>query len=341
MNYENPDILWWLGLLPILVLLCFWQLNVRFKRLRQGLGPLYKQFSSVLPRHFYGLAIALDLIALGLIFFALARPSWDFVLEEKRRIGTDIMILLDVSKSMDASDVKPTRMARAKREITDLLNLLKGDRVGLLVFAGVPFVQCPLTTDYAAARMFLDHLSTDTIPVPGTNIGDAIKLAVKSLDASQPEADGSKVIIVISDGEDHDPGALEAAALAKASGVQIFSIGVGSQEGAPITSQGGFIRDDSGKMVISKLDDSFLTRLSEAGASGGSFVRSDSGVFHLERIYRQLIRRDKPEQDDKGNSETQKVWNERFGVFAFLAMCFLVGKSIYLDWRFRRARVGE
>lgn len=339
MNYENPDILWWLTILPLMTIALFWQLQRRMKGLRLGLGPLYKQFSRVLPKRFYLLAILLDVVALGLLIFGLARPSWDFTLEERKRSGVDMMILLDVSKSMDASDVKPSRMARAKREITDLINLLRGDRVGLLVFAGVPFVQCPLTTDYSAARMFLDQLSTNTIPVPGTNIGDAIKLAVKSLDASQPSPDGDKVIIVISDGEDHDPNALEAAALAKTSGIQIFSIGVGSPEGAPIASKGGFLRDESGKMVISKLDDSFLSRLSEAGKDGGFFVRSATGGFHLERIYRQFIRSDNPVIDKVAEKvEKEKVWNERFGLFAFAAMCVFVVKSFYLDWRFKQIR---
>ncbi|MEE3253071.1 MAG: VWA domain-containing protein, partial [Nitrospinota bacterium] len=165
------------------------------------------------------------------LFIALTRPQWGYQWEDYKQEGVDIIIALDVSRSMLAKDIKPTRLERAKRKISDLLNMLKGDRIGLVAFAGTSFVQCPLTLDYAAARIFLNAIDTDLIPVQGTAIGDALR---KSTNAFRTQENKSRAIILITDGEDQTGQAMEAAEEAKKAGVKVFTIGIGKEIGAPL-----------------------------------------------------------------------------------------------------------
>jgi Ca-activated chloride channel family protein len=252
----------------------------------------------------------------------LAEPRYGFTWEEVKREGVDIVVALDVSDSMLVEDAetggKLSRLERAKREITDLLRLLEGDRIGLVAFAGTAFVECPLTLDYGAAEIFLDAIDTDLIPVKGTALGPALRTAMEAFEgASHP----SRAIVLITDGEDHTGQALQAATEAKAAGVRIFTIGIGRDEGAPIPAPGGgFRRDRGGEIILSRLDETTLQKI--ALETGGSYVRSVTGDVDLEKIYAQGIKATM--EDQELGSRRRQRWEERFQWVLGLALLALM-----------------
>ncbi|MGA1871616.1 MAG: VWA domain-containing protein [bacterium] len=262
------------------------------------------------------------LVVLFFLIFSLLQPRWGFHWEKIKRHGVDIMVAVDVSSSMLAEDVKPNRLERAKRELYDLLKMMEGDRIGLIAFAGTSFVQCPLTLDYGAFKMFLEYLSPDLIPVPGTAIYRSIKTAMESFERTEK---GSKAIILITDGEDHEEDPLKIAEEAKKRGIKIYPIGIGAEEGVPIPlpDGSGFKKDRDGNLILTKLDEPSLQKL--AIATDGSYVRSVTGDMDLERIYLEDIRKLKQR---KLGSERKKVWEERFQWFIFIALLFLVLEAI-------------
>ena len=257
------------------------------------------------------------------LLLALTRPQWGYQWKDYKQEGVDIIIALDVSRSMLAEDIKPNRLERAKRKISDLLNMLKGDRIGLVAFAGTSFVQCPLTLDYAAARIFLNAIDTDLIPVQGTALGDALR---KSTKAFRTQENKSRAIILITDGEDQTGQAMEAAEEAKKAGVKIFAIGIGKEIGAPLPDPNitsGFLKNKNGDVILTKLDETTLQQISLK--TGGSYVRSVTGDIDLKTIYLDQINKGL----DKNNftSERRKIWQERFQWFIFFAFLFLVYES--------------
>ncbi len=260
------------------------------------------------------------LLGITMIIVALARPRAGFEWRDIERRGAEIMVVVDVSQSMLAEDIKPNRLERARREIMDLLAMLEGDRIGLVLFAGVGFVQCPLTLDYSAMGLFLDHISESNIPVQGTAIGDALRLAIHSLENSEAEEGVERAIILITDGEDHESKPIAAAYNANEAGIKIYSIGMGSEGGAPVPkAEGGFVKDRQGRLVMSRLDESTLRQIAEI--TGGAYVRSTSGDLDLDVIYRQHIRKDLG-QGNLGESR-EKVWFEQYWLAAGLALLLL------------------
>ncbi len=289
-------------------------------------------FPSITGGRFW-LKASLVVLAIGLVVFALARPRIGFDWAEVRQKGVDIVIAVDVSQSMLAADIQPSRLERAKRKISDLLGMLDGDRVGLLAFAGVGFVQCPLTTDYAAVKMFLDYIDPDLIPVPGTALTDAIELATKSLAQGSPDSSAGRALIIITDGEDQDSSPVEAAKKAKEKGIKIFTIGIGQTDGAPIPEvSGGFKKDKNGNLVITKLNEDVLKEI--ALITDGTYVRSVSGDMDLEKIYRESLKGKTEEHEFE--STRQKLWHERYQWFVFAALLLLLVEFFSLD--FRRAK---
>ena len=209
------------------------------------------------------------------------------------------------------------RLERAKREIADLLNLLDGDRIGLVAFAGTAFVECPLTLDYSAASLFLEDIDTDLIPVKGTAIADAITTAVTAFEGGAAD---SRAVILITDGEDHTGRALAAAEEAQRQGVRIFAIGIGKPEGSPIPlARGGFRKDRNGEMILSKLDETTLQKI--ALTTGGKYVRSVTGDLDLESIYLEGIKTSLVDRDLE--SSRRKRWEHRFQWFLALALLAL------------------
>lgn len=319
----RPDLLWLLWAAPLLV--AFYIYVARKK------SALLKQFASLeLVQRLAGnysqerqtyKAVCI-VIALSLGVLSLAQPRYGFTWEDVKREGVDIVIALDVSDSMLVEDAesggKLTRIERAKREIIDLLQLLDGDRVGLVAFAGTAFLECPLTLDYAAAQIFLGTIDTDLIPVKGTDLSLAIRTSVEAFNSSN---ESSRAIILITDGEDHGGQALAAAEEAKKENVRVFTIGIGRDEGAPIPDpRGGFRKDRSGEMILSKLDEPTLQKI--ALNTGGRYVRSVTGDMDLEEIYTGGIKATL--QNQELGSKRRQHWEERFQWVLVIMLLFLM-----------------
>ncbi len=332
MRYGNLNLLWLLWLLPVCTFFFVWafkrkqKLILKFvsKELRDRLleGVSFKK------QHFKAFVL---LLTIFFIIVALIRPKWGFHWQEVKRKGVDIIVALDVSKSMLAEDVSPNRLQRAKREIVDLLELIQGDRVGLIAFAGTSFLQSPLTLDYGAVQIFLDDLSSDLIPIPGTAIGQAIETAIKSFDQKDKK---SRVLILITDGEDHQGKPVEVAKKAEEQKITIYTIGIGKKDGAPIPdSRGGFKKDKNGELILTHLDEGTLQKI--ALNTGGSYVRSVTGDLDLEKIYED-IRKSVEQKDLK--SGRRKRYEERYQWPLFIAIVLLVFEIFYSERRGRRKK---
>ncbi|MEM9292950.1 MAG: VWA domain-containing protein [Acidobacteriota bacterium] len=324
--------LWLMWLVPLLAIFFALSAAAAGKRLQRfAEAPTLKRLAqrvSCGKRIFKALLL---LLAVSALILTLARPQWGFTWEEVRRQGVDVVVAVDVSDSMLVRDVSSSgtldRLQRAKREIVDLLQILDGDRVGIVAFAGSAFLQCPLTLDYAAAEIFLDAVDSDSIPVKGTNLAAALET---SLDAFRGAGHPSRAIILITDGEDHSGRALQAARRAAEEEVRIFTIGIGRDEGAPIPDpRGGFRRDRSGSIVLSKLDESTLQQI--ALDTGGSYVRSVTGDVDLEQIYTQGIKA--VLEDQELESQQRRRWHERFQWTLLFAIACLMLESLISDRR--------
>ena len=329
MSLAHPSYLFLFWLIPALIFFYIYAFRKKDRLIKAFCGETLA--SELVPSHYRGrqkLKAALIIISFVFLITALMQPRWGFHWEDIKRHGVDILIAIDVSQSMLAEDIKPSRLERAKRKVYDLSQMLEGDRIGLIAFAGTSFVQCPLTLDYGAFKIFLDYLNPDLIPVPGTAIGNAIRKAVASF--SQHERT-SKALIIITDGEDHEGNPLEAAQEAKKQGIRIFTIGVGQEGGAPIPMKdgsGGFKKDERGEMVLSRLDETTLQKI--ALETGGSYVRSVTGDMDLDKIYREDIK-GKVEKKEL-HSTRKKRWEERFPWFIFIGV-LLLGLEFFIRER--------
>ena len=222
-------------------------------------------------------------LGLGFIILALARPQFGSKLREVTRQGVEIMLAVDVSNSMLAQDFEPSRLERTKFAIDRLAEKLHEDRIGLIVFAGDAYVQLPITSDYVTARNFARNISPDMVSRQGTALGAAIELASGSFSSG---SEGSRVIILISDGENHEDDAMAAAEAAARQGIKIYTIGIGTPEGAPIRIGGDFIKDEEGKMVVSKLDEQTLEQI--ALTTGGGYIRATNRSLGLDEIVQKI-----------------------------------------------------
>ncbi|MEA2102680.1 MAG: VWA domain-containing protein [Thermodesulfobacteriota bacterium] len=259
------------------------------------------------------------LAALACMLFALAGPRWGSHIQEVSQKGVDIMVALDVSPSMEVQDIKPSRLVRARHEVMDFMRIVRGDRVGLVVFSGAAFVQCPLTLDYGAIEMFLSQAGPDLVPVSGTDLGAAIE---KTLSCFDFDSRTDKVIILITDGEDNEGQGLAAAKKAAAQGVRIFVFGIGDPHGGPVPAaeKKGFATDPKGKIIMSKLDEKGLMQITEI--TGGVYVRSVTGDLDLDTLYFDGINAMTKVQELK--SEKIRVYEERFLYFLLAAFILLL-----------------
>ena len=328
MTLANGWILHFLWLLPM----AGFALIVRHRRRRQSMErfaepALLARLTADDHRGRRFIKGLLILCALGMLILAMAGPRWGNRYQEVSRKGVDIMLLVDVSRSMMVEDVKPNRLERARREIFDLIKVVEGDRIGLVAFSGAGFLQCPLTLDYAALEMFLNILEPGIIPVSGTNIGAAIETAMSAFDFKN-ETD--KVMLLITDGEDNEHRGLEAARDAARQGVKIFVFGIGEPSGGPVpagSEQGGFTKDREGNLVLSKLDEKTLQAL--ASVSGGDYVRAVAGDLDLDMLYFEGIKQKTDAQTLK--SGKVKIYEERFNVFILAAMLLLLVEELLAD----------
>lgn len=263
---------------------------------------------------------ALAMVAFFLLVLTMANPQIGSKYEEVKREGVEIVICLDVSNSMLATDIQPSRIERSKQAIFKLIDELGTDKMGLVVFAGKAYTQLPLTTDYSAAKLFLSTVNTDMVPVQGTSIGAAIETALSGF-AEQPAP--NRAIIVISDGEDHEEQALEAAKEAAAKGIKIHTIGVGLPQGAPIPILAGgrivgYKKDANGETILTKINEEMLATVAESG--GGTYTRAGTAKFGLTDLLESLSKMEKKELGKKMFTD----YEDRFQYVLALAILLLV-----------------
>lgn len=321
-RFEHIIFLWsLLALIPLMIIVFIfiqrWK-NKRLKQLtnQQVIKRLMPNVSFTLPIvKFIVLSFAFIFLLLGL-----ANLQYGTTMEEAKKEGVDLMIALDVSNSMLAEDLSPNRLDRAKRAIYQLIEKLQNDRLGIIVFAGESYVQLPITTDYSSAKLFLETIGTDIVPTQGTAIGSAIDLAMESFDF---ETTTSKAIIVITDGENHEDDAVSSAQKAVEMEVSVHTIGMGSEQGAPLPiykmgKQVGFRTDNTGNTVVSKLDETMLKKIASAG--NGSYVRATNANAGLGIIMDEIGKMEKKEFDSK----VFKNYESRFQIFLLIALFLLV-----------------
>lgn len=288
-RFANPEYLNLLYLLPLLVAL-FWYIGRNRKKLLQIFADkeLHKTLFPSDSNIKRWTKFALILLALTCLVFAAANPQVGTKMQEVKQTGIDVFILLDVSNSMMAEDIKPNRLEKAKYQISNLINKLRGDRIGLIIFAGQAYIQIPLTTDYSAANLFLSAVDVNSVPTQGTAIASALNLATASFDTLSTQ----KVIIAITDGEDHEGDVQKAVESAVEREIKIYAIGLGSQAGVPIPVYNnrsqlvGFRKDRDGNTVLTKLDEEVLKRIAIDGS--GKYFRGTNYEDHLDKIYNEL-----------------------------------------------------
>lgn len=327
MRFEHPEYLYWLAIIPVLVI--FYSLfrvgqRRRFERfakleMRDNLVPTYS-----IRRANFKFVVLLLIVACSIL--ALANLQSGSKMEEVKREGIDLYIAIDVSNSMNAEDIVPSRLERSKQAINKLIADMRGDRIGVIVFADKAFVQLPITTDYSAARMFLSTINTSLVASQGTAIAEAINLAVKSF----PDETHSRAIVIISDGEDHEnDAAVKAAQEAVKQGVYIYTIGMGLPDGAPIPEynqyghQMGYRKDKQGNTIITKLNEQMLQQIAAAG--NGIYVRASNSNVGLGKIYDDINKLDKTEIDAKvfTDYEDQFQWFVAAAIILLLIEIFV------------------
>ena len=282
--------LWTLALLPLLALL-YWYAGRRARALLERFGEhdLVRRLRSSVNETAMRWKGVLVLAAVALLALALARPQFGTRVDTVRRQGQDVMVALDVSRSMYAEDVVPNRLERAKIEIGRIIQRLDGDRIGLVAFAGDAFVQSPLTADYGAAMLFLNAMDPDLMSVQGTDLARAIAVAVEALEETPPE---NRIVVIVTDGEDHEGGLAEAIAAATNAQVTVHTVGVGSVEGVPlpdvdgVEARGRFRRDDEGNVITTRLNETALEDISLQ--TGGEYHRIGKGAGGLERLVERI-----------------------------------------------------
>ena len=311
-------------LMPLLYALVRW---LRKKRLnRVGDPALVKQ---LMPSWSGAKGwVRLVLFDLAFLFFVIgiARPQIGAKLQERETKGAEIMICLDVSNSMLAKDYSPNRLERAKLAISRITDKLQDDRIGLIIFAGTSFVQLPITNDYVSAKMFLSSITTESVPVQGTAIGDAILTAARSFSA---QSEKSRAII-ITDGENHEDDPVEAAKQAAELGIKVYTIGVGSLRGEPIPLDGDLMKDKDGNIVVTRLDEGTLQKIAEVG--NGAYVHAGNEEFGLNPIINDINKL----EEETFNSVVFEEYDEQYMYFFAVALVLLVLEMLIGERRWKR-----
>ena len=331
MRFAEPYFFWVMSATCLLIAFYLWAFARRKLALRQFAdSALLRELLAKTSPASQKLKATLLVMAVLLSLVAVLRPQWGFQWEEVRRKGLDILIALDTSKSMLAEDVLPNRLERSKLAIRDLVKDLQGDRVGLVAFAGTAFLQCPLTLDYNGFLLALESIDVNTIPRGGTSVASAIKEATHSYQGGQQKY---KVLVLITDGEDHEGNAVKAAEEAKREGMIIYCIGIGSTEGDLVfvpeeDGRKDYLRDREGNAVKSKLDEELLQKI--ALATGGTYIRATSAQFGLELLYQERLSR---MEKKEFQATMHKRYHERFQLPLALAFLALVAECFISDTR--------
>ena len=315
-------------LIPVFFIVQAVLLRIRRNRIRKFGDE--KLVSQMMPSYSKSKVwVRLVLFSTGFFFFVigLSRPQIGARLKEQEIKGAEIIIAIDVSNSMLAEDYSPNRLERAKLAVSRLVDKLRDDRIGLVIFAGTSFVQLPVTTDYVSAKMFLNSIDTGSIPIQGTALGDAITTCIRSFSA---QSDKSRAIILITDGENHEDDPVAAAKQAAEMGIKVFTIGVGSPEGKPIPMNGELLKDKDGEIVVSRLDEAVLQEIAAEG--NGAYVRAGNSEFGLNPIIDDLRKL----EDEKYSSVVFEEYDEQFMYFLAIALVFFVLEMLVGDRRSKR-----
>lgn len=326
LRFEDPIYLWMLLIIPILVLVRFIVWQKRKRNLRKFGDPsLLKEMMPDVSKYRPTIKFCLLLSAITILIFMIARPQVGSKISHEKREGIEVLIALDISNSMLAQDVIPSRLEKSKLLIEDLVDHFTNDKVGLVVFAGDAFVQLPITNDYVSAKMFLQNINPSLITTQGTDLARAISLSQSCF--TQREHIG-RAIIVITDGEDHEGGALEAAREAYKKGINVFILGVGTSKGAPIPDgNGGYLKDNSGQIVLSALNEQMCQQVAKAG--NGVYIHVDNTSDAQEKINKELSNLQSGISDTVVYSE----YNEQFQIFGIILLLLLIVETILLESR--------
>lgn len=324
-RFEEPTYLYLLLLLPFLAAFYLYSNYRRRKAIRKFGDPvLMAQSMPDVSKYRPDVKFWLVFAAIGLFAVLLARPQFGSKLETVKRQGVEVMIALDISNSMLAQDVQPSRLEKAKRLVAQLVDKMENDKVGMIVFAGDAFTQLPITSDYISAKMFLESINPSLISKQGTAIGAAINLATRSF---TPQEGVGRAVIVITDGENHEGGAVEAAKAAAEKGIQVSVLGVGMPDGAPIPVEGtnDFRRDRDGNVVVTRLNEQMCQEIAQAG--DGIYVRVDNSNAAQKVIAQEINKMAKADVETQVYTE----FNEQFQAVAWIILLLLLAEMLILE----------
>jgi Ca-activated chloride channel family protein len=333
MRFASPESFWLLLSLPLLAGFFLYAFRKKRNTLRRfAQVEMLKRMTGNFSQRRQVFKSFLILLVAGFSVLALARPQFGTKMELMKRKGLDVVIAVDVSLSMLAEDIKPNRMARSKQEIGKFVDRLAGDRVALVAYAGESFLQCPLTSDYGAFKIFLDVLGPDLIPTPGTDLGGALEAALRAFD---PKERKYRVVVLMTDGEDHFGRAEKAAEEAARMGAAVFTVGIGSTEGVPIPLKQAdgamtYKKDRQGNVVTTRLDQELLQKI--AMATGGKYYHAEPGRFELEEVLKEINKMEKRETEGERFSH----YEERFQIPLGIALVLLVAEMLISDRRTRK-----
>ncbi len=324
LRFEDPIYLWLLFIIPVLAVVRFIVWRQRRAKLRKFGDPaLLKALMPDVSKYRPTVKFWLLQAALAIIVLMIARPQMGSKISNEKRNGIETIIALDISNSMLAEDVVPSRLEKSKMLIENLVDKFTNDKVGLVVFAGDAFVQLPITSDYVSAKMFLQNIDPSLIASQGTDIGRAIELSSRSF--TQADKVG-KAIILITDGEDHEGGAEEAAKAAHKKGMNVFILGIGDGKGAPIPDgNGGYLKDNAGNTVMSALNEDMCKKVAQAGS--GTYIHVDNTSDAEEKLNAEITKL----QTGETNSVVYSAYNEQFQAFGLILLLILIIETCIME----------
>lgn len=323
-RFENPAFLYLLIIIPVIIVIRLLEMRKRKLKLKKfGDLSLLKQLMPDVSSSRKSLKFWLMVAALALLIVMLARPQMGTKISQEKRKGIEVIISLDISNSMRAEDVVPSRLDKSKMLVENMVDNFTNDKVGLVVFAGDAFIQLPITSDYVSAKMFLQNADPSLIATQGTDLAGAIELSSKSF--TQQDKVG-RAILIITDGEDHEGGAIEAAEKARKNGIRVFVLGVGSTKGSPVPDgNGGYMKDNSGQEVISALNEEMCKQVAQAG--GGAYIHVDNTSLAQRQLNDELTKLQKGDISSVVYSE----YDEQFQAVGILVLILLIIEMLILE----------
>lgn len=323
-RFENPAFLYLLIIIPVIIVIRLLEMRKRKLKLKKfGDLSLLKQLMPDVSSSRRSLKFWLMIAALALLIVMLARPQMGTKISQEKRKGIEVIISLDISNSMRAEDVVPSRLDKSKMLVENMVDNFTNDKVGLVVFAGDAFIQLPITSDYVSAKMFLQNTDPSLIATQGTDLAGAIELSSKSF--TQQDKVG-RAILIITDGEDHEGGAIEAAEKARKNGIRVFVLGVGSTKGSPVPDgNGGYMKDNSGQEVISALNEEMCKQVAQAG--GGAYIHVDNTSLAQRQLNDELTKLQKGDISSVVYSE----YDEQFQAVGILVLILLIIEMLILE----------